>query len=274
MLRHYLTTRTLWTLLAPAALSLCLHAAPPMPCPAQGTAVVVGLTGQVSVMRGNAVALFQGDKIKRQETIVTGHEGYAKFVVWAPVPPCSSFEVFPDSKVVFHDNPTNTYKDLLNVFIGRVKVFIEHLNGPNYNSVTTPTAVISVRGTVFDVVVEDEDGTTLVTVDEGRVEVMNTTAAGETPILDPGDSIRIYPRQRLHGHVVNHDEILQRAMRAAADTFRALVGHGSGGIGVPGVGGGGTGAQGDHGKNNGGSGTGSSTGSTGPPTGPKPGGGG
>ena len=34
---------------------------------------------------------------------------------------------------------------------------------------TSPTAVISVRGTVFDVVVQDDDGTTFVTVDEGEV---------------------------------------------------------------------------------------------------------
>jgi len=281
MLRPFSPTLAIRTLLVAATLGVCLHAAPPATCPDlgkavvvpdRGKAVVIAETGSVSVMRGNAVALFEGSVVQRQEKIVTGHDGYAKFVVAG----CSYFEVYPDSQVVFHDNPTVTYKNLLEVFIGRIKVFIEHLNGPNYNQVTTPTAVISVRGTIFDVVVEDDDGTTLVSVDYGLVQVQNTTAPsgpGNEPMLKPGDSIRIFKHQPLRGQLIKHDDVAQRALKAAADTFRVLLGHGTGGVPIGGAGGG-TGAQGDKGKNTGGSGTGSSTGSTGPPTGPKPGGGG
>ncbi|HUA60856.1 MAG TPA: FecR family protein [Verrucomicrobiae bacterium] len=279
MLRPFSPTLAIRTLLVAATVGVCLHAAPPAACPGLGkavekepglgTAVVVAESGSVSVMRGNAVALFEGSLVKRQEKIVTGHDGYAKFVVAG----CSVFEVYPDSQVIFHDNPTVTYKNLLEVFIGRIKVFIEHLNGPNYNQVTTPTAVISVRGTVFDVVVEDNDGTTLVSVDDGLVQVQNRTAPGNEPTLKPGDWIRVFKHQPLHGQLINHNDIAHRALQVATDTFRVLLGHGSGGVPIGGAGGG-TGAQGDKGKNTGGSGTGSSTGSTGPPTGPKPGGGG
>jgi hypothetical protein len=230
-----------------------------------GFARVTFETGQVSVMRGTLQALFVGNDVRRQEMIVTGHEGYAKFEVCDG----STFEVFPDSKVVFHDNPTPTYKDLLNVYIGRIKVFIQHLNGPNYNSVTTPTAVISVRGTVFVVDVEDDDGTTVVAVDDGEVAVRNLTAPGAEPVLKPGDAIRVYRGQPLLGRLVDHSGVMRAAMRDALDLIRVLAQRGSGG-GLPGTGGvsGTGGGQGDHAPKNGGSGTGSSTGSSAPPTGP------
>jgi hypothetical protein len=234
-----------------------------------GLARVILETGQVSVLRGVPQALFVGDFVKRQERIVTGHDGYARF----EVADGSIFEVFPDSNVVFHDNPTPTYKDLLNVFIGRIKVYIQHLNGPNYNSVTTPTAVISVRGTVFVVDVEDDDGTTVVAVDEGLVQVRNQTAPGAEPLLKPGDTIRIYRGQPLIARLVDHNGMMRAIMRVAEDTIRLIAQRGSGGGlpgggGVPGTGGGG---QGDRLPKSGSpSGTGSSNGSSGPPAPPPP----
>jgi hypothetical protein len=235
-----------------------------------GYARVILQTGQVSVLRGTPQALFVGNDVKHQEIIVTGHDGYARFEVCDG----STFEVFPDSKVVFHDNPTPTYKDLLNVVIGRIKVFIQHLNGPNYNSVTTPTAVISVRGTVFVVDVEDDDGTTVVAVDDGEVAVRNLTAPGAEPVLKPGEAIRVYRGQPLIAKLVDHSGVMRAAMRDALDLIRVLAQRGGPGGGLPGTGGGpGTGAstgggQGDKGSNNGGSGTGSSTGGSAPPAGP------
>ena len=44
-------------------------------------------------------------------------------------------------------------------WIGKIKVYIQHLPGiPNPNNVSTPTALISVRGTVFSVDVQDAGG--------------------------------------------------------------------------------------------------------------------
>lgn len=275
MLRYTLLSRTIRMLLLAAITVVCLTTEPLK----NGYARVTLQYGQVSVWRGTAVALFVGSDIKRQEMIITGHDGYARF----EVSDGSWFEVYADSKVVFHDNPTQTYKDLLNVYIGKIKVFIQHLNGPNYNSVTTPTAVISVRGTEFVVDVEDDDGTTVVAVDKGLVQVRNTTAAGKEPLLQPGDAIRVYRGQSL-GLLADHSGVMKAAVRAMEDAMRVAIQRGSGG-GLPGTGGiGGTsGAQGDKGKNTGGTGTGtgSTTGSstppagpTAPPAGPKPGGGG
>jgi len=137
--------------------------------------------------------------------------------------------------------------------------------------VTTPTAVISVRGTVFVVDVEDDDGTTVVAVDDGLVQVRNLTAPGPEPMLKPGDAIRIYRGQPLIAKLVDHNGMIRVAMRVAEDTIRLLAQRGGGG-GLPGTGGvaggGGAGAQGDKGKSGSGSGTGSSTGSSAPTAGP------
>src|SRR5215831_6096898 len=122
-------------------------------CQETPAARVLEMTGRVSILRDNAeVALFPGSAVQPKQIVFTGSDGYAKF----QLADGSTFEVFQDSKVVFRENP-GSWQDLLDVVIGRVKVFIEHRNGPNHNRVTTQTAVVSVRGTVFDVVVEDED---------------------------------------------------------------------------------------------------------------------
>ena len=42
---------------------------------------------------------------------------------------------------------------------------------PNPNRIHTPSAVISVRGTTFDVTVSGEDESTLIAVEEGQVDV-------------------------------------------------------------------------------------------------------
>src|SRR5262245_17155045 len=122
-------------------------------------AKLISLSGRVSVLRDNAPwALDVGSLVMPKQIILTGPDGIARF----QVSDGSTFDVFPNSRVIFRDNAPN-WKDLLDVLLGRVKVHIEKLNGlPNHNRVMTPTAVISVRGTTFDVAIEDDDDTTLV----------------------------------------------------------------------------------------------------------------
>jgi hypothetical protein len=211
-------------------------------------ATLVLMSGQVSILPDghNTKALFTGDVVPAQKTIVTGPDSYAKFLL----PDGSYFEVFEKSRVEFHAD--YGWMHLLNVIIGHVKVFIDHSKGPNSNSVTTPTAVISVRGTIFDIVVEDDDGTTLVTVDEGLVQVRNVTAPGAEPYLKPGESVRVFRGQRLIGQQIDKGGIVQRVLRAATDAVRVYAQQHPGGIPVGGVGGpgvpGAPGAQGDKGK--------------------------
>jgi hypothetical protein len=206
------------------------------------------MMGQVSLMKDGRVdkPLYAGSTVNAQEIIVTGPNSFASFHLQDG----STFEVYENATVIFRQDWPG-WSHLLNVIMGRVKVFIDHSKGPNSNSVTTPTAVISVRGTVFDVVVEDADGTTLVSCDEGLVQVQNVTAPGMEPLLHPGESVRIFRGQGLIGRQINKGGIVQGVLRASRDLIQVLAQRR---VGLPGVGGVGgpvgstTGAQGDKGK--------------------------
>ena len=216
---------------------------------AQDTAAkALVINGDVSVLRdGNPWALFEGNAVQPNQIVRTGPDGYAKF----QVSDGSIFEVFPNAQFKFRDNP-GTFRDLLNVVIGRVKVYIQHLPGvPNPNTVSSPTAVISVRGTVFEVDVEDLDGTTLVSVDEGLVAVRNKVAGGEV-YLHPTEQIRVWKNQPL-AQRMDKGSIARGVLQAVKDAARVVLqrqagGGGPGGIGTSPTPTGTAGAQGDKGK--------------------------
>jgi hypothetical protein len=233
MLRNMELTKTAKRLLLAATLVLSL-----LPAWGQeGAARVLSMTGRVDVLRDNTRWMLNaGSVVQPRQVVVTGPDGMARFEVLSDG---STFDVFPNSQVVFRASPAN-WKDLLDVTLGRVKVYIQKLNGqPNHNRVTTPTAVISVRGTVFDVAIEDEDATTLVSVEEGEVGVRNLAAGGEVS-LHPGEWIRVYRSQPLAQRNVDRAAVVQGTLRAAAQAlyellYRRQVGGvgGSSGGGVP-----------------------------------------
>jgi hypothetical protein len=211
-------------------------------------ATAMEVEGQVSVLQGDRlVALFQKSPapvchctVKAKQQIVTGGDGHAIF----QIADGSTFEVFPNSRVIFRD--TFNFEELINLILGKIRVSVEHKNGPNHKKVSTPTAIISVRGTVFDVDVEDEDGTTNVTVEEGEVEVHNTRQPGPTRTVGEGNSIRIYPNQPLakSGGTSPATPIFWDNVNGI---IAGTVLRGPGAVGFPG--GGIPGAQGDGGKN-------------------------
>ena len=278
MLERSTFARAVHTLLLAVTLVVCAR-----PGHAQSTAKATAIkqVGNVAVVKDSSnyrTAVFVGSQVSAGQLIVTGADGYALFQVTDG----STFEVFPDSQVTFHS--TMSVGDLLNVVIGRIKVYIQHLPGiPNPNNVSTPTALISVRGTVFSVEVQDAEGTTTVAVDEGIVDVRNLRMGGQIVRLIPGQATTVDPHTPLVGLGGNKGAVVQRAMRAMLDAVRDGVlrpgaGPGSGPAGTSAPAGGTGGAQGDKPKPTGTSGTGSPTGGTGSPTGgsgtPPPGGGG
>jgi hypothetical protein len=184
------------------------------------SAKVIEQIGQLSALAGSGLmALSVGDTLKPQQMVVTGPDGYGKF----QVADGSTFEVFANSQVEFRQHVGNL-QDILNVLIGHIKVYIQHLNGlPNYNSVTSPTAVISVRGTQFEVVVEDSDGTTFVSVDDGIVGVRNMTAPGDEVRLNPGDSIRVIRNQPLQARAIDKGGIFRGMLRAAEEAVYQVM---------------------------------------------------
>jgi hypothetical protein len=195
--------------------AMCVHAQSIQP-DLGAAAKLTSFTGQISVIRdGNPWALNVGDLVQPAQVIVTGTDGYGVF----QVADGSKFEVFPKSHVVFRAN-RGDWRDLLELWLGKVRVQIEHAGGlPNYNKVRTPSAVISVRGTVFDVEVEDEDATTLVLAEEGQVEVRHLLKVGASKILNAGEWVRIYKNAPLARQTVDKGSLMQRAARAASDAF-------------------------------------------------------
>lgn len=266
MLWRVKSSGTMRPLLVATALLVCLA-----PAFSQETAATLQVqVGQVSVLKdGNQVALSVGQGIRANQVVVTGEGAYARF----RVADGTEFEVFEKSQVTFRDRG-GSWKDLLNVWIGHVKVYVQHIFGPNPTSVTSPTAVISVRGTVFDVIVENDDGDTIVSVDEGKVQVQHRLLpTGKEPLLLPGDSIHIYHNQPL-GMQINKGGGFQKVLAVARKALLDYIYTHPGGVSGPGAGplpapGG---AQGDHGKpgTNGGQTNGGSSTGAGAPTPPTP----
>jgi ferric-dicitrate binding protein FerR (iron transport regulator) len=212
-----------------------------------GAAKVVVMSGQVTVLRSNGTwALNEGDLIQPQQTIRTGPDGTAVF----RVEDGSTFNVYPNSTVVFRSNLGNL-EDLVDLYLGKIRVKIEHFgNVPNHNTVRTPTAVIAVRGTVFDVDFSDIDETTQVLCEEGRVEVRHLTQPGSKPrVLNEGESVTVFKNQPLAKNSVDHGAVMQKVFRAASDAVNQILLNRATG-GTPGGTGSGTatgGASGDKG---------------------------
>jgi hypothetical protein len=202
--------------LAALLLTACAGLRAQFPADPDGAAKLVVFTGQVSVIKSNdgtLWALNPGDSVRPQQVIVTGPDGYANF----KLADGSTFEVFPNSKVVFRENFSD-WRDLLEVWLGKVRVKIEHFGGlPNNNRVRTPSAVISVRGTIFDVEVEDATNTTLVVDEEGSVSVRHLLKPSEK-VLNAGEWVRVYKDDPL-AKQIDKGGIIQRALRATADVM-------------------------------------------------------
>lgn len=197
----------------------------------EAAAKVISLTGQVSVLRdAEPWALNVGDLVQTQQVIVTGSDGMAKF----QVSDGSEFEIYPNSNVVFRKNP-GSWRDLLDIFVGRVKIHIQKLGGqPNPNRILTPTAVISVRGTTLDVSVDDDDESTTVSVEEGTVDVRHALRpGGGTKTVNAGETLHVYKDQPLAQSAIDKDELVRRIMRGLQDAvYTAITRTPSHGIGT------------------------------------------
>jgi hypothetical protein len=226
-----------WTMVA----GLLIAAFVPLVCFAQilppapeAAAKVISITGSVSVLRDSQPwALSMGDSVQVRQVIVSGPDGHAMF----QVSDGSTFEVFPNSYVTFRKNPPN-WRDLIDVMVGRVKIHIQKWgNQPNPNRIYTPTAVISVRGTTFDVDVNEEDESTQVSVEEGQVAVQHTLLPrGNPKILNPGESIVVYKTQPLEARVIDRGTVAQYVFRALLDAAQTMLTR-TGRISIPGAGG-------------------------------------
>lgn len=180
---------------------------------------VVTREGQVSLYKDNTYwAIDTGDTVRVRQVVVTGADGHATF----RVSDGSTFEVFPNSQVTFRANP-GSLRDILDVWLGRIRVHIQRPGGqPNPNRVFTPTAIISVRGTIFDVTVDDEAEATVVLVEEGSVGVEHRLMprSFEPKVLHAGQELTVHRNLPL-------DEARRfdasRAIQIASDIFVQIM---------------------------------------------------
>jgi hypothetical protein len=152
-----------------------------------GSAVVASMSGRVSIERaGELWTVSAGEAVHNGQVIVTGPDGSAQL----GLPDGSVVEVFPNSRVIYRANQFNL-RDLLDIYLGRVRLQIQHLlPGDMPLRITSPTAVISVRGTVFEVEVDAVQDTT-VSVDSGAVSVRHRLLPGGEVLVQSGETLRV-----------------------------------------------------------------------------------
>lgn len=148
-----------------------------------GQGRVASISGSLSLKRApiGSRALALNELVSVGDELVTDAQSEA--VIQAS--DGSTVHIYPDSRVIFSEQSVGI-GEFLHLVFGSIKVHIEKLSGrPNPHSMTTPTAVIAVRGTTFSVFVDDTDAT-LVAVDEGLVAVANRRAPSQEMLLRPG----------------------------------------------------------------------------------------
>src|ERR1043166_1237011 len=97
--------------------------------------------------------------------------------------------VLPQTTVLIKDL-SQSPRTLFNVIRGKTRIHIEKLGGqPNPYRVNTPTAVIAVRGTIFDVLVEEQE--TQIFLHEGEVAVTNLALPNQPVILSAGQMTKV-----------------------------------------------------------------------------------
>ena len=156
------------------------------------SAKVLSVEGQVEIRRTPAnqiqaqnVAFKVEDKLNAGDTIVTGKKG--RLVLG--LSDGSQAVIAPQTTVIIEDLGKSP-RTLFNVIRGKTRVHIEKLGGqPNPYRVNTPTAVIAVRGTIFDVLVEKDE--TQVFLHEGAVAVTNLRLLDQPILLSAGQMTRI-----------------------------------------------------------------------------------
>jgi hypothetical protein len=147
-------------------------------------AQIVSLVGELSVRRGRLPVrvLKLHEVVQPDDELITGQNSEALI----RTSDGSTVRIFPDSRVIFSEH-SQDIQEFLHLFLGSIKVHIERLSGrPNPQKMTTPTAVIAVRGTTFSVFVDETDAT-LVAVDEGAVAVANRRYPSQEVLLNRGE---------------------------------------------------------------------------------------
>ena len=125
------------------------------------------------------------DELKAGDRIVTGWYGLLVLGLTD-----GSQAVIGSQSVVEIKELGSSPRELFQVLRGKTRVYIEKLGGrPNPYRINTPTAVIAVRGTLFDVIVKSNE--TEVYVHEGEVAVSSVRTPEQVVLLSAGQMTRV-----------------------------------------------------------------------------------
>jgi FecR-like protein len=181
-LRLVLASLCCWSaLLTVTALSQTMHAR------------ITRVSNTVTLQRGaggnlSLTILKVGDLLKLGDIIDTGNGS-----VVIAMDDGSQVIVYPNSRVNLKDfSNAVTWRDLLDVVVGRIRVKISHAKRPNPYRVYSPIATIAVRGTDFLVIVE-ANRETRVYVFDGLVEVSSMINPQKSVLVKPGKNIVVKP---------------------------------------------------------------------------------
>jgi hypothetical protein len=92
-----------------------------------------------------------------------------------------------------------------------------------------------VRGTTFDISVDEDDETTLVEVEEGVVEVQHALLPrGNPKVLTTGESLHVYRNEPIASNHIDKGEFVKRSVRMIVDalsTYESRIPRGVGDAG-------------------------------------------
>ena len=190
--------------LLPIALLLLLPAA----LWAQGTLKVSSTAGPIewrAVSNKPFTVLTPGRTIQVGDEVRTGPG--AQLIL--EVPDGSYMVVSENSKLIVEDFWSSNLRSLMNLMAGKVRFYVQRLGGrPNPYRVTTPTALIAVRGTTFEVTV-DEAQFAEVRCLEGRVAVETVGLPDREVILEAGRKTLVRPGEYPLPPVSNDAELIR-----------------------------------------------------------------
>jgi len=192
-----------------------LYAQTNTPAPLAG-AIVTDWTGNVEVqLPGKPFAKPRRGQMLLEGTIIATGDGRVLLTIRSDE---SSILVRPRTRIVLHQ-PSTTNWNSFEVLLGRIRAYIQKRTGgaPPFQ-LDTPSAVVAVRGTRFDVEV-NRLGTTEVDVFDGLVEVAGQGIRGKSVLVSPGFSTRVamgsapeppVPTREIRPDVQSPDAQLQR----------------------------------------------------------------
>jgi len=188
----------------PVALLLLLPAA----LWAQGTLRVSSAAGPVewrAVSSKPFAVLAPGQGIRVGDEVRTGPG--AQLIL--EVPDGSYMVVSENSKLIVEDFWSGNLRSLMNLTVGKVRFYVQRLGGrPNPYRVTTPTALIAVRGTTFEVTVDDAQFAEVRCL-EGRVAVETVGLPDREVILEAGRKTLVRPGEYPLPPVSNDAELIR-----------------------------------------------------------------